>query len=490
MDIIDMDQFFASNDNDIIPFTQTWDNNMQSLPNINPTKKRERSSLRLKQKESKKIKTQEISHVEYLQNTISHQQCVINNLYKYKEENDNLCELLKISQNNEFILQSKSDEITMKYIEENNKIYESLKTSQSEIIKYIEENNKLDELLKISQNNEFVVRSKLDEITEENNKVHELSKTSQLKLNEIIEENNKLNELLKNSQNNEFMTQLKLNEIIEENNKLNELLKTSQNNENKIVISKKYECDLDTIYTWNILKEQSSKCMEIYGFTSNQISTLYEYIIAIINTKNVSKKGCKPKYSHETKFLIVLYFLVHNTTLKQIANKFQMSSTTIQEIITTTIHQCSSELFIKSNENDDKCNLIYQSYIIPVNNFSDNNIISKCIINGEKIYGIYIHCIHNSKSGKIIYFDINNKKDVDTKWLKKYRVQSKVCTTNFIATFGKRMKNKFSIMSSKYRGDLTELYGIIQFVIALINMDLEFNNDIIENKKHDEITLD
>jgi hypothetical protein len=450
MDIIDMDQFFASNDNNIIPFTQTWDNNMQSLSNINPTKKRDRSSLRLKQKESKKIKTQEISHVEYLQNTISYQQCVINDLYKHKEENNNLRELLKISQNNELILQSKSDEITMKYIEENNKIYESLKISQSETMKYIEENNKLNELLKISQNNEFVVQSKLSEITEENNKVHELLKTSQLKLNEIIEENNKLNELLKNS----------------------------QNNENKIVISKKYECELDIIYTWNILKEQSSKCMEIYRFSSGQISTLYEYIIAIINTKNICKKGCKPKYSHETKFLVILYFLVHNTTLKHIANKFQIGSTTIQEIITTTIHQCSSELFNKSNENDNKCNLIYQSYIIPVNNFSDNDVISKCVINGEKTYGIYIHCIHNSKSGKIIYFDINNKKDVDTKWLKKYKVQSNSRTTKFITTFETRMKNKFSIMSSKYRGDLSELHGIIQFVIALTNMDLEFNNEI------------
>lgn len=357
----------------------------------------------------------------------------------------------------------KRDISTLTLQEKEEKASKKLKTEeiaylQNVIKKYEadkEDNNSLRELLKISQ-------SKLDEMTinytEENNKIRELLRISQSKLDEMT-----INHAKQNDEFQRIINELKQKEITK---------------------SKKYDhSNLDIIYTWNILNEQSSKCMEIYGFTSDQILELYEYIILIINTKD-NKKGCKSTHSQKTKFLVVLYFLVHNTTFKQITNNFQISSSGLQKIIITIIHQCSLKLFnwsISNENNNDKHNLIYQRYIIPINKPSDTGISIKYLINEEKIYGVYIHCIHNIISGKINYFNMNNDENVDDNWLNKYIVCSseQIISTTSITTFETRMKNKFLIMSSKYRGDITELYDIIQFVIALTNLDLGFNNIII-----------
>lgn len=233
--------------------------------------------------------------------------------------------------------------------------------------------------------------------------------------------------------------------------------------------NKKEPLKSDILYTEEILTKYPDKCIDIYGFTADNIIKIHNYLEST-KIKKTSYKGCRQTYSSQTKFLFTLYFLKHYETLVKMKEKFHVSSGFLQESIDKVIQEYSLELFNWSTSSE----LSHQSLplseehesnscFIHINKPENAELMLQFYNKDTRKYGIYLNYTVNLLSQKVISFELgkssinNNEKDDD---------------------FKKRMKSKFMIVSVNYRGDPVNLTNIFQFVIALTNLNIEFENNI------------
>lgn len=251
-------------------------------------------------------------------------------------------------------------------------------------------------------------------------------------------------------------------------------------------------------YNWEgSVKANHEKCIDVYGFTSEQIKDISKNICSGKGPKN--HKSRKSKRSKPTKdlFLAFLYFFTRYPTIKVISDNFGMAQSSAQNRILEFIETYSTTLFrksISSPNDDDSDTFTFDE------SSDDENVLSvhfletnrpKCDNTGAKYYctkyekyGVYIRCLHDKKTHKVTdyYVEYGSKTGIcdeclsDTtyspkEWKNMYQIDKDVQRI-----YKNRMEGKFLIFASKYRGDLSSLPFVIKCLVALTNFDIHYNN--------------
>lgn len=243
-----------------------------------------------------------------------------------------------------------------------------------------------------------------------------------------------------------------------------------------------------TLYTWSAIDMESPKCLDVYGFTATQIKNLYACVKRLTHKAEDSgrgKKGCKVVVSHETRFLVFLYFFARYTTMKTMQETFQMSSSHIQSNLLELITSVANNLFVASKECGGVTTRVYRRYFFAVNKPQDPAVARDYYCLHAKTYGVYLHCLHHeSAHNKVTDFYINSQKDVVPEFLDGFIVVEEEDEQHM---YEERMRSKFNIAVSKYRGNLGELPDVIRCALALTNFDIEYGNPVCS---HATIRLD
>lgn len=238
-----------------------------------------------------------------------------------------------------------------------------------------------------------------------------------------------------------------------------------------------------TLYTWSAIDMESPKCLEVYGFAATQIRSLYACVKRLTHKAEDSdkgKKGCKTVVSQETRFLVFLYFFARYTTMKTMQETFQMSSSHIQSNLLELITSVANNLFVASKE----CGVaaattttrVYRRYFFAVNKPQDPAIARDYYCVHAKTYGVYLHCLHHeSAHNKVTDFYISSQRGVVPEFLDGFIVVEEEDEQHM---YEERMKSKFNIAVSKYRGNLGELPDVIRCALALTNFDIEYGNPV------------
>lgn len=253
----------------------------------------------------------------------------------------------------------------------------------------------------------------------------------------------------------------------------------------KMITNKKVKEEMvdKSLYTWQVVTSQSSQCLDLYGFDANQIQKIYNRYFATHVKDPRSKKGPKTIHLQNDILLTTLHFFVHYETVKAMADKFGISSARLQPMMYAMIMQFSIELFRYSIENFDMTSpLVYHVHFVTVNRPMDSNVASDYFNKETKNYGLYIHCIHDGNTGKVVAFEANNSNRIDSSWVIDYIPSYDACvemaTPHTVISYITRMKNKFLFTNTKFRGSLPDLPSIIGFLLALVNIDLNHDNPI------------
>lgn len=242
----------------------------------------------------------------------------------------------------------------------------------------------------------------------------------------------------------------------------------------------------NALYTWSVVEVSSPRCVELYGFDAKQIQSLYNRMNTIRNAskdENKSKKGCKASIDDEVFFLSFLYFFKHYATMRCMQEKFQITTSHLQSHLLKTVTSHSKAFYRVSNqreaasmENDVR---VYRCYFFTVNKPIDPALSQKYYSPLYKLHGLFVHCIHRENgNGKVIEFYTSMRKKVETAWVESFIDNEDEEDQKDDGNYEERMKSKFEIAITKYRGNLSELHNIVECVLALTNFDIEYDNPI------------
>lgn len=244
------------------------------------------------------------------------------------------------------------------------------------------------------------------------------------------------------------------------------------------VVTKPKERESNSLYTWSIVESRSGKCNEIYGYKASDILRLYTQVNVILKSMKMA--------SDERFFLLFLYFFKHYHSMKAMQEKFGINVSDIQARLLKMITTVGAQLFVVSKREEsapiNKSQRVYRCYFIVIDKPVETAMSQKYYSALYKQHGLYIHCVHHiDASGKVIAFQANNKKIVDKEWLKTHMDLNTKDDDANDGTYEMRMKNKFAIVATRYRGNLTELPNIVECLLALTNFDIHYGNPI-ENR--------
>lgn len=248
-----------------------------------------------------------------------------------------------------------------------------------------------------------------------------------------------------------------------------------------------------SLYTWQCVSTRSTKCLEIYGFTADQLQEIYTRFLSIPRPLDivVSKRGggCKPVHPQSTVFLATVHFFVHYMTFKSMSVRFGVSTSFLQPATNKLILDTARPLFDLSikYEASSVPSFCYNVHFILVNRPADSNVAKQYFNTELKAHGLFVHCIHDRSDGRVISFYTSNDKSVDLQWihayLPNYSINIEIIPSSPVTTYITRMTSKFFITNTKFRGFLPDLPNIVMFLLALVNLDLSCGNPIKNNQE-------
>ena len=243
-----------------------------------------------------------------------------------------------------------------------------------------------------------------------------------------------------------------------------------------------------SLYTWQCVSTWDVKCIEIYGFTANQVQDIFTHFLSIPRPLDivVSKRGggCKPVHPQSSVFLATLHFFVHYMTIKSMSVRFGMSTSFLQPAISKIIVDTARPMFDFSirYETVPVPSFCYNVHFILVNRPVDSNVAQEYYNAELKAHGLFVHCIHDRSDGRVVSFYTSNEKPVNLEWIGIYipnhSVVVEIIPDRSVRMYITRMTSKFCITGTKFRGFLPDLPNIVMFLLALVNLDHACNNPI------------
>lgn len=246
----------------------------------------------------------------------------------------------------------------------------------------------------------------------------------------------------------------------------------------------------DDVYSWSeAVESEHGKCIDVYGFTAEQLTKISKYVCS----SNKKKKNRKKVYTPtKDMFLIFVYFFARYPTVKVISEKFVASKTVVHNRIVDITETYAQSLFKKSTKNRSDFNdsdnsegeMSYASYFFETNRSKDDSTALTYYSEDLEKYGVYAHCLHDSQTGRVLEFYLetgsrevceekNVFKTTPEEWADMYEENDEVRQS-----YKKRMEGKFLISTCKYRGDLSVFASVIRCILALVNFDILFENNV------------
>lgn len=319
------------------------------------------------------------------------------------------------------------------------------------------------------------------------------------------DEMDEMRDALASHREHEAAIQLRINEwrsqrtrLLEENERLRTALATkpdtvpnNSNDSNTLPIKVKPESgknasatdmsETSTDYTWLVVDEKNDeRCLALYGFTSSQITEINAHVNALSLVTQRKGRGNKPSYSEKQVLLMLLYHFRHYTTLRVIHEKFGISITTITttlnrvmcNIVPSLLTWSQQSLSLVPNQT-----WVQASYFLEVQTPQHTLMASNVYDQQSARHGVWIHCVHCNSSGKVVAYHTSNTNEPDAQWFVPYQPfvdANAVCVA--VSEYGYRMRGKFSLAASRYRGTLQDIDNTVRGLLALTNLDLAYGN--------------
>jgi hypothetical protein len=252
------------------------------------------------------------------------------------------------------------------------------------------------------------------------------------------------------------------------------LTKEKQKKERLVkIVKEEKEC-----YKWELLKNNNEKCVEIYGFSVQQIDTLVSVINDLYNPPK-STRGAKQTTDNWTRLLVVLYYQRYYQSLVYMCDKFDQSKTRLYDTINTYTNQIGPILFnytLDEKGVDEQHDYHYMRHFIPTNKPIDTQKAATYYNKEKKSHGMYLHYIVDKNSGKATKYQVS----IDTSHTMD-EVAGVHTSQDCVCNYNERMIAKFMIMIIRFRGLLEDIEYMCQLTLALCNYDIDCGNPILES---------
>jgi hypothetical protein len=226
-----------------------------------------------------------------------------------------------------------------------------------------------------------------------------------------------------------------------------------------------------TLYTWSIVESNNPRCHELYGFTAPQLASLFVKIGPLISGGK-SSRGGKPTFGDAHLLLLFLYHFRHYPTLKVMHEKFGLSITTIQATLTRMITTVSRPLFSSSfgEGRRESSTVVYGRQFLLLNVPKDSQTASDIFDVERGQHGLHIHSVHDTLTGRVVAYYTGSSPTVDPHWLSRHEPVKE--NAILVEEYAKRMRSKFAIASSRFRGTMKECDAVVGCLLALVNLDI------------------
>jgi hypothetical protein len=242
--------------------------------------------------------------------------------------------------------------------------------------------------------------------------------------------------------------------------------------------------DDESLYSWRAVKEASARCGELYGFSAQQLIDMHALLPAAPNKRH--RRGPKQKHDNRHHLLMLLYYLGHYPTMQVLGELFSESKTSTAKIMALMLEAPSEALFDASVSDvaPPVANYLHGAYFLPVQVPVDVRLADTLWCEEQHGHGLWAHAVHDAVSGKALDYCVLNSETVDAEWLAHYvpNAPGGDATRRYEA----RMRGKFALTESRYRGTLEECDRVVRTLLALTNLDLQYDNAVHAIVSNDE----
>lgn len=235
------------------------------------------------------------------------------------------------------------------------------------------------------------------------------------------------------------------------------------------------EEDRDALYTWRVVSEKSPRCIELYGFTPQQVAAMFVSMNALAPETN--GRGNRSQYGERYHLLLFLYHFTHYVTLRVMHHLFGMSPNGIQQVVSKMIGHAHRGLFERSRDPPRGAlvrHYVHASYFFALQKPADSVLAARLYDAERDAHGVHVHCVHDARSEKAVAYYTSQARDVDAEWLAQYKPLM-VMPLGYEA----RMRGKFAIARARFRGTIKELDAVVGCLLALTNTDLGYGNAVV-----------
>lgn len=229
-----------------------------------------------------------------------------------------------------------------------------------------------------------------------------------------------------------------------------------------------------SLYSWSAVQEASDQCIALYGFSAQQLTAIHELLPEQDNPRH--KRGPKEKHDDRHKLLVLLYYLAHYPTMHTLHELFHMSKTAVNDAVTRMLGAPTETLFEASCDAVDQraVRYLHGAYFLAVQTPLDTQLADSLWCDEQQGHGQWIHAVHDAASGKALAFYVSETREVDEDWLADFEPNAPdgAVTQRYEA----RMREKFALAESRYRGALPECESVVRALLAFTNLDLDYND--------------
>jgi hypothetical protein len=235
-----------------------------------------------------------------------------------------------------------------------------------------------------------------------------------------------------------------------------------------------------THYTWLVVEEaNNARCLELYGFTAPQLLELGTQVASLASQNR--GRGMKSTFGEKQTMLVMLYHFRHYTTIRVIHEKFGVSTSGVGDMIVRMLKSVVPGLFQWSVPLAPSPAFVRASYFLAIQTPAHTVVAGTMYDETNAQHGVWIHCMHCTASGKVTSYYSSNTREPEAGWIALFTpMQEGGVEGTPAADYGRRMRGKFALASSRYRGTLQEIDNTIRGLLALTNLDLGYANAICE----------
>lgn len=236
-----------------------------------------------------------------------------------------------------------------------------------------------------------------------------------------------------------------------------------------------------TLYAWTVLVTHPERCLDLYGFTAPQLMKIRNYIGVTPIRRKKNAVSMSNNISTETRLLFILYFATKYATFNRLQTLFRVSGGRLSDLIVVGVETIAPILFAQSisQQRDQPITfaLVYHTHFMPIVAPQDHSLANRYYNDERNGYGVLMHYIVDPASHKVLIFTTGS--------LNAWPMATGCGATRATEEdhdygFRRRMTAKFAVVGEKYRGSLTDHPLVVQLVVALTNLDIEFDNPLVE----------